>query len=292
MPDNIPLPFPLGREEPIGPDLRSLDKPSRPQGHQSPKTNLSSDPFKQVLYEKATKRSPLPSPQTVTVQAGDTLSDIVHRALNERGMPFSTADLYRCVNDVAQANGLADPDLIYTGQRIDLSILFGRTPPEPQIASIAPLGEAPLFDVPLRGEITSEFGMRIHPLDHVPRFHHGVDIAAPVGIPIRCPAKATVVFAGQRGGYGNCVDLDHGDGWLTRYAHLAAILVDEGQSIGVGQEIGTVGESGRTTGPHLHLELHRHGRRIDPLSLIPLGGPSVPSAQIASRARPEDERET
>ncbi len=290
MADDIPPPFPIGREEPITPDSSPVNKPSGPGRNQLSKSDQAGDPFKQVLFEKATNRpASSPPPQSVTIQAGDTLSEIVQNALERRNMSYSTTDLYRCVDDVAKANGLSNPNLIYPGQRLDLSILFGQTPPAPQITSIAPLGQAPIFDAPLHGEITSGFGMRVHPLDHVPRFHHGIDIAAPLGTPVRCPAKGTVAFTGRRSGYGNCVDLDHGDGWLTRYAHLESIAVENGQAINAGKEIGTIGESGRTTGPHLHLELHRNGERIDPLSLMPLGGPRAPSSQVASRDRSEEE---
>jgi murein DD-endopeptidase MepM/ murein hydrolase activator NlpD len=216
----------------------------------------------------------------VKVRPGDTLSEIVHRALKKRGVSFSTSELYDWVERVAQANSLANPDLIHAGQRIDLSILDGHLPREENSAKTQSTSAPPIFGIPLVGQLTSGFGMRMHPIDHVPHFHRGIDIAAPKGTQVCCVSDGVVAFAGRRGTYGNCVDIDHGGGSLTRYAHLDSISVQAGQEIRAGHDIGTVGDSGRTTGPHLHFELHRGGRRIDPLPFIPLG--TRPAVQIAA----------
>lgn len=121
------------------------------------------------------------------------------------------------------------------------------------------------FALPLRGPLTSRFGLRVHPLFGRRHFHTGVDISAPRGAPVRAADGGTVLFAGWYGGYGKLVVLDHGQGVSTLYGHLSAILVTAGQQVARNQLIGRVGSTGYSTGPHLHFEVRRDGRPIDPL---------------------------
>ena len=108
----------------------------------------------------------------------------------------------------------------------------------------------------------------MHPVTGRRHDHAGVDFAAPAGTPIRAAAGGTVAFAGVRGGYGNLVILDHGDGMQTWYAHQRDVAVMEGQRVPAGGILGTVGSTGRSTGPHLHLEVRRDGEPVDPLPLL------------------------
>ena len=116
------------------------------------------------------------------------------------------------------------------------------------------------------GVLTSGFGMRADPVHGKGRFHHGVDIGARMGAPIHAVQPGKVIFAGQSGGFGNLVVLDHGDGLVTRYAHCSQIGVVEGQQVGENEVIGAVGATGRATGPHLHVEVRKNGEALDPLS--------------------------
>lgn len=120
------------------------------------------------------------------------------------------------------------------------------------------------FIWPLRGPLTSRFGFRIHPLFGRRQFHTGVDIAAPRGAPVRAAFDGTVLFAGWYGGYGKLVIIDHGQGLSTLYGHLDEILATPGQRVARTQVVGLVGSTGYTTGPHLHYEVRRNGRPIDP----------------------------
>lgn len=95
-----------------------------------------------------------------------------------------------------------------------------------------------------------------------------MDLAAPAGTPIVAAGGGTVTFAGPRGGYGNVVILDHGDGTETRYAHQQRLDVTVGQQVTGGQQIGTVGSTGNSTGPHLHFEVRRNGQPVDPAPLV------------------------
>ena len=124
--------------------------------------------------------------------------------------------------------------------------------------------------LPLRGRISSRFGHRTDPIHNKKRMHRGLDIAAPRGTDIQPIRGGTVVFAGERGGYGNTVIIDHGDGWRSLYAHCDRLDVKPGQRVGPDAVIGAVGSTGRSTGPHLHLEVHRDGEAVDPAGVLGL----------------------
>ena len=112
--------------------------------------------------------------------------------------------------------------------------------------------------------VTSAFGMRHDPFDgHLTR-HAGVDLAAEEGADIRAAAGGVVLRAGARGGYGDAVEIDHGGGVTTLYAHASELLVREGEEVAPGQPIARVGQTGRATGAHLHFELRKGGRPVDP----------------------------
>lgn len=122
---------------------------------------------------------------------------------------------------------------------------------------------------PLPGAVGSTYGPRVHPVHGDLRMHHGVDIAAPTGTPIRAFAGGTVTFAGPRGGYGNVVVVEHADGTEARYAHQSGIDVTVGQRLAAGDVVGRVGATGTATGPHLHFELRRDGESVDPGAYLP-----------------------
>jgi murein DD-endopeptidase MepM/ murein hydrolase activator NlpD len=119
--------------------------------------------------------------------------------------------------------------------------------------------------------ITSRFGVRLDPFLGKPAMHTGVDFRAPRGYPARVTAGGTVVSAGYNGGYGNMVEIDHGNGITTRYGHLSKILVKPGQVVSKGTIIGRAGSTGRSTGPHLHYEVRIDGSAIDPMRYIRAG---------------------
>jgi murein DD-endopeptidase MepM/ murein hydrolase activator NlpD len=124
---------------------------------------------------------------------------------------------------------------------------------------------------PVRGVANSGFGWRDDPIRHRRRFHRGTDFRSPRGTPVYAAAGGVVVSAGRHHGYGKCVDVRHGDGLLTRYAHLSAIEVAKGQTVATDERIGRVGATGRATGPHLHFEVHVQGRAVDPNLAVRLG---------------------
>lgn len=110
----------------------------------------------------------------------------------------------------------------------------------------------------------SGYGMRIDPVYHVRRFHAGMDFSAPVGTDVFATGNAKVVFTGWKQGYGNTVELDHGFGYTTVYAHLYKIIVRKGQNVKRGDVIALVGNTGKSTGPHLHYEVRYQDKPLDP----------------------------
>ena len=119
--------------------------------------------------------------------------------------------------------------------------------------------------IPAAGaQMSSGFGYRTDPFDGSPAFHAGLDFKAPIGAPIYAAARGQVAFVGQRGGYGNCVEIDHGNGLLTRYAHMSGFRTHVGHPVMAGQLIGVVGSTGRSTGPHLHFEVRLNGQPVNP----------------------------
>jgi murein DD-endopeptidase MepM/ murein hydrolase activator NlpD len=124
---------------------------------------------------------------------------------------------------------------------------------------------------PFAGTITSTFGHRENPFGgNNIETHKGVDISGPIGAPVKAMAKGEVEFAGRRGGFGNCIMIKHANGYETLYGHLSKILVHVGQKVDIGENIGKIGSTGRSTGPHLHYEVHKNGKQINPESFLTL----------------------
>ena len=121
---------------------------------------------------------------------------------------------------------------------------------------------------PLQGVLTSGFGWRRSPFTRRWKFHAGIDLSAPQGTPIAAPAPGVVRTARYSTGYGRTVEIDHGFGIMTRFAHNARVFVKEGDVVKPGQVISTVGMTGQTTGPHLHYEVHVDGQPVDPLEYL------------------------
>lgn len=165
-------------------------------------------------------------------------------------LPTGTAD------DAAFARAATDAqDAIASAERLRL------------IATYVP------FASPLLGpvEVTSPFGPRIDPFLGRPALHTGIDLREDYGAPVHATAIGTVTFAGADGGYGNMVEVDHGNGLSTRYAHLSSITVREGQKVSEGTVLGHIGDTGRATGPHLHYETRINGQPVDPARFLRAG---------------------
>lgn len=130
--------------------------------------------------------------------------------------------------------------------------------------------------MPTAGWLSSRFSRnRRHPILHITRPHEGIDVSAPMGSPIVAPAAGRVTKVAKQRGYGLVLEVDHGNGIKTRYAHCSKIVVKAGQRVTRGQVIANVGNSGLAAGPHLHYEIHVNGRPVDPLTYV-LPGEVIP----------------
>ncbi len=147
------------------------------------------------------------------------------------------------------------------------------------------MAEAPTL-WPVEGRITAGFGERIDPFNGEGAFHRGVDIAAPYGEPVVAPADGTVTFADFYSGYGRLVEIEHPNGFTTRYGHLSGFAVTAGQTVHRGDVLGYIGDSGRATGPHLHYEVWIHNTPVNPYKYLraTLYTPSVASEATSTTA--------
>jgi len=118
---------------------------------------------------------------------------------------------------------------------------------------------------------TSGFGSRVDPFTGRPAFHSGLDMAAFERAPVVATSPGVVSFAGTRSGYGYTVEIDHGHGFKTRYGHLRDIQVQRGDRVAIGQRIGSMGSTGRSTATHLHYEVWFRGRAVDPVNFLRAG---------------------
>jgi murein DD-endopeptidase MepM/ murein hydrolase activator NlpD len=133
------------------------------------------------------------------------------------------------------------------------------------------LARVPVANPAPGSPLSSPFGARVDPFFGHQAMHTGLDFKAPSGTPVHATADGKVIDAGRNGGYGNMVEIDHGNGMVTRYAHLSRISVESGDKVARGAKVGEVGSTGRSTGPHLHYEVRRHGNAVDPAAFLKAG---------------------
>ena len=171
------------------------------------------------------------------------------------------------VEKIAQENGISDPGKINAGQRI---VIPGANTNLWKTVIRLSHGQESRFIWPLEGEVTSPFGWRIHPVFGTKQHHNGIDIDVPEGTIVHAAAPGTVrQIYNDPEGYGTALVLEHADGYLTVYGHLSSVLVSVGQYVEVGQPVAESGNTGVSTGPHLHFEV-RHGEfPIDPQRYLP-----------------------
>jgi len=124
--------------------------------------------------------------------------------------------------------------------------------------------------------VSSNYGMRTDPINGERAWHNGIDIASTAGAPVLAMAPGVITYAGQKPGYGKVVEINHGAGLSTLYAHQRVLAIEAGAFVRKGQKIGEVGSSGRSTGPHVHYEIHQDGRSLDPARYV---FKAVPGAQ-------------
>ncbi len=188
-----------------------------------------------------------------SVKRGQTLTDIARTY----GVSLS---------QILWANRLDDREYIYPGE--EFFIPGARTSPVFTHLQMAG-GRKSFFAWPVRGVLTSGFGPRSHPISGEPDFHEGIDIEVPEGTEVYAACAGRVRSAGRHSGYGLYIVLEHSNGYRTLYGHLSEIGVYRGQFVEGGQRIARSGNTGNSTGPHLHFEILQYGRPLNPLALLP-----------------------
>ncbi len=178
-------------------------------------------------------------------------------------------DAYLSMMDTEIARLMAQRDTTGFTKIVEKSLAKAVVPPPPQNQA---------HDTS-HGIVSSVFGMRADPFNGATKFHQGIDIAAPSGSPVKAAADGKVIFSGQVAGYGNLVEVDHGDGWVTRYGHNGVNLVAVGDEVKAGQTVGLVGSTGRATGPHVHFEVRKAGKAVNPETLL---GDVVKGSRLSS----------
>ena len=188
-----------------------------------------------------------------TIQSGQTLTDI--------SLTYAVP-----VETLTSENGITRSSTIYAGDRIlipDVTSTFWD-----DVVRLSN-GVASRFIWPLEGEVVSTFGWRVHPVLEYRHHHDGIDIDVPEGTIVHAAAGGEVYFYGEQPGYGNVLVIEHADGYFTMYGHLSSAIVSPERYVEMGQEIALSGNTGISSGPHLHFEIRNGEFPIDPLRYMP-----------------------
>ena len=211
-----------------------------------------------TLSLKSIERDQIERMQGLAVNAYETASKI-DEIIKAAGLPMPELDDSAVGGPFVKPN---DPNA-FEATLDDLDQALGRLDTVRKYARKLPVG------VPAPGsEITSRFGNRRDPFLGRLAFHGGIDFRTPTGTVVHSTGSGMVIHAGRNGGYGKMIEIDHGNGITTRYAHLSGINVNEGDHVTMGQRIGRTGSTGRSTGPHLHYEVRRNGEAVDPMRFL------------------------
>lgn len=228
--------------------LYEMLKAMRNTVHSAGKNGMGNDTY-MSLFDMELSR--------VIADRGVGLKDMLLKGLNRANEGRTAPD------EIGNTHEVKDkPDS--QGLKKDNEVDAGRILPDAK--KQAELSEG--LSLPVKGRITSQFGIRRHPVYGDSRFHHGIDIAAPEGASVYPIKEGLVVFSGEEIGYGNVVIIDHGDGLTGKYAHNRHNIVKAGEYVTADDIIALVGSTGSSTGPHLHFELRHNGLSVDPVRLI------------------------
>jgi len=206
----------------------------------------------------------LSNPTFAETAATSVTTQIVAEPAKAEQQPVETIDYSRPqANDYAFNSGGPEEDNEADGENTELENTLR------QIERTSDPASLPTMWAHL-GKINNEFGFRRNPFGgRSYEFHPGMDIDGERGDPIASPANGTIISAGFKGGYGNMVEIDHGNGLVTRYGHMSKVEATAGDTVQRGQLIGYVGSTGRSTGPHLHYELRLNDKPINPRHFLP-----------------------
>ncbi|MFW6016337.1 MAG: peptidoglycan DD-metalloendopeptidase family protein, partial [bacterium] len=199
----------------------------------------------------------IPDKNTYVVKKGDSLSKIAEN--------FNIK-----LKDLIENNKIVNPNNIYVGQNIKIpdsnsDNTRGHNSHERERLQLASRSQNTNYIWPVVGTLSSEYGWRIHPLSKSKDFHTGIDIAVPIGTPVYSVEDGIVVHSDWSGGYGKLIIIKHRNNTLSYYAHNHQTLVKKGEKVGQGKIIALSGNTGQSTGPHLHFEIRKNKKHLNPL---------------------------
>lgn len=205
-----------------------------------------------------------------TVEQGDLFGDpkatsrTVYQSMldNEYSKVMSQSEGIGLSDLILQHFGVSDTELKLNPASFESAVQFGEPVNRPESTS--------RFVLPAEGRLSSPFGMRVHPISGRLQMHDGIDIAMPTGTSVKAMTSGEVVFAGEKRGYGNTVIIEHANKMRTLYAHLDSIDVNKGDLVQKGQRVARSGNTGVSTGPHLHFEIQKGGRPVNPIDYVSL----------------------
>lgn len=202
----------------------------------------------------------------------DALTDSVHQTATQIGDALAAAGLAVEDEDEAGESALGGPLLPVSEDQFFEERVRGLDEALDRLEWVKSQAKALPIHNPAPGRsVSSTFGVRRDPIIGRPAMHSGMDFRATSGTTVLSTGEGIVKAAGWNGGYGKMVEIDHGNGLSTRYAHMSKIIVGVGDEISVGEAVGLVGSTGRSTGPHLHYEVRRDGKAVDPLKFLKAG---------------------
>ncbi len=217
------------------------------------------------------------------IDTGRVVASILRR--NEHpgtGGPFIGADTKRATENRETLAIAPEDEPFLNDYDKNISLIEARVARLQAMRSL--LASLPLSRPVDTGYISSAFGKRRDPITGKRAMHKGVDISAPAKTSVFAPAPGRVIFAGWKGAFGKLIEIDHGNGIITRYAHLSRILVRKGQKVAFRQKIGKVGSTGRSTGPHVHYEIEYEGKVRNPVNFFKAGRDVFKNSQIVKTA--------
>jgi murein DD-endopeptidase MepM/ murein hydrolase activator NlpD len=205
-----------------------------------------------IIFETSPDQTAIKS--TAEISNLEAFKTLVHSGLGREGLILKTID--KIVEFKEQ---------LYSQEDSYDEILALAKRKEEMLASIPAI--QPISNKQLK-QLASGYGMRIHPIYKVKKFHAGIDFSAPRGTPIYATGDGIIHLPGTNSGYGNCIEINHGYGYMTRYGHLDKIKVQNGEQVKRGEIIGYVGSTGTATSPHLHYEVHKNDKTVDPINFF------------------------
>jgi murein DD-endopeptidase MepM/ murein hydrolase activator NlpD len=257
---------------PEGPQVAPKAKKEQPKAKKAAKPSTdkpaatTEKPAVTTDKPAATKDKPPATTDKPGVAAQESAQPVVRRVLRRQASPEAGQGTQAAEQGRKITRERVAPEGEFVPVEVERKVVVKPKPEKEEVD----LSASFVFAYPVKkARVTSHFGMRRHPKLRRRKMHKGTDFGGGRGTPVLATGPAKVVRAGRcGGGAGNCVVLEHADGWVSRYFHLSKVEAKVGQVVGKGDQIGRIGSTGRSTGPHLHFQIERHGHPVNPMKAM------------------------